>query len=72
MGQDIGDCRGVLRGIYKCAIHKGNWVFHDSPPEMAAIQPLREWRPHGIIAHLYDREFARRVIAMRNRIFLRL
>ena len=66
MGQDIGYCRGVLRGIHKYAIHKGDWVFHDSPPGMAAIKPLREWQPHGIIAHLYDLEFARRVIAMRK------
>ena len=66
MGQDIGYCRGVLRGIHTYAIQKPNWVFHDAPPEMAVLGPLRQWQPHGIIAHLYDRPVAQRVAALRR------
>jgi LacI family transcriptional regulator len=67
MGQDVGYCRGVLRGVHSYAIQKSKaWVFHDSPPDTYAIGPLREWRPHGIIAHLFDRKIARKVLALRK------
>ena len=64
MGQDLGYCRGMLRGIHTYAVHKARWVFRDGPPDMRIFPSLREWRPHGIIAHLFDAEFARRVIAL--------
>ncbi len=66
MGQDIGYCRGLLRGIHTYAVHKNNWVFRDGPPDMPIIEALHEWRPHGIIAHLYNREFADKLIALRK------
>ncbi len=63
-GQDIGYCRGLLRGIHAYAIHHTRWVFRDSAPSPLVLQSLREWQPHGIIAHLFDAEFARQVLAM--------
>jgi LacI family transcriptional regulator len=66
MGQDMGYCRGVLRGIHSYAIHKKMWVFHDSPLDMRILRPLREWEPHGIIAHVSDQKFARKVLALRK------
>ncbi|MGW8256699.1 MAG: substrate-binding domain-containing protein, partial [Thermoguttaceae bacterium] len=63
MGQDLGYCRGVFRGIHAYAIDK-SWVFRDGPPDMKILRPLRQWQPHGIIAHLFDGKFARRVIAL--------
>jgi len=66
MGQDIGYCRGVLHGIRTYAIRRADWVFHDAPPEMRTLGPLREWQPHGIIAHLFDAAFARRVLALKK------
>ena len=66
MGQDLGYCRGVMRGIRTYASHKTQWVFRDAAPDMRVLSTLREWQPHGIIAHLFDAEFARRVIAMRK------
>jgi LacI family transcriptional regulator len=66
MGQDHSYCRGVLRGIHAYAVDKTNWLCRDAPPDMNMIGQLREWKPHGIIAHLFDAEFARRVRALKR------
>ena len=55
MGQDIGYCRGVLRGIHSYALHRQTWIFRGSPPDTRVLGPLRQWQPHGVIAHLFDR-----------------
>jgi LacI family transcriptional regulator len=66
MGHDIGYCRGVLHGIHAYAIHRADWVFHDAPPAMETLGPLREWQPHGIIAHLFDAAFVHCVLALKK------
>ena len=67
MGQDLGYCRGVLRGVHDYVVRQHcPWVFHNAPPQTEILGPLREWRPHGIIAHLFDRSFAQRVAALRK------
>lgn len=66
MGQDLGYCRGVFRGIHTYALHKKRWVLRDVPPDEQILPSLREWQPQGIIAHLFDAEFARRVLALRK------
>lgn len=65
MGQDLGYCRGVFRGIHAYAVQKKEWVFRDGPPDERILTPLRQWQPHGIITHLFDLKFARHVLAMR-------
>ena len=64
MGQDLSFCRDVIRGIRAYAIHKPGWAFRNGPPEVQIIPSLREWKPDGIIAELYDRQFARRLLAL--------
>ena len=64
IGQDLGYCRGVLSGIHAYATQKPHWVLRDSPPEPPILGPLRQWRPHGIIAHLFDLPFAEQVMAL--------
>ena len=66
MGQDVGYCRGVLRGIHAYAVDKTNWLCRDAAPDMKMLGPLREWKPHGIIAHLFDAAFARSVQALKR------
>ena len=66
MGQDLGYCRGVFRGIHAYAVHQRRWILRDSPPDAQILPSLREWQPQGIIAHLFDGEFARRVMALRK------
>jgi LacI family transcriptional regulator len=58
LGQDIGYCREVLRGVQQYAVHRRQWVFRDAPPEMETLTPLREWRPHGIIGLLFHGDVA--------------
>lgn len=66
MGQDAGFHRQVLLGIRAYAIQKQEWLFRDAPPEIGTLVPLREWKPHGIIAHLVDDRFARAVLRLRK------
>lgn len=66
MGQDAGFHRQVLLGVRAYAIHQENWLFHNTPLEPSALRPLREWSPHGIIAHLSDKKMARAVLRLRK------
>lgn len=54
LGQDIGYCRNVLQGIlsYRSAAH--TWIHRDSSPDIRVIPSLTQWRPDGIIAHIFD------------------
>lgn len=53
LGLDLGYCRDVLRGIQRFASQQNDWVFHDAPPDPLCLGPLREWKPDGVIAHLF-------------------
>jgi LacI family transcriptional regulator len=66
LGQDLGYCRGVLRGIQTYALQKADWVLRDGPPEEAILAPLREWKPHGVIAHLFSEDMARALTGLRR------
>jgi LacI family transcriptional regulator len=54
MGQDLGYCRQVLGGIQAYAATQSGWVFRDGPPDVRVVDAIRDWAPHGIIAHLFD------------------
>jgi LacI family transcriptional regulator len=58
LGQDIGYCRDVLRGVQQYAVHRRRWVFRDAPADLDTLRPLAEWRPHGIVALLFHQEMA--------------
>ena len=49
----------MYHGIQAYANGRRNWIFRDAPPEVDIINPLAEWNPHGIIAHLCDAQTAR-------------
>ncbi|HEY3320987.1 MAG TPA: XylR family transcriptional regulator [Planctomycetota bacterium] len=65
LGQDLAYCRGVMLGAQNFALEKAEWVFRDAPPEDGTLEPLREWKPHGIIAHLFSEEVARALARLR-------
>lgn len=65
LGQDLGYCRGVLRGIQTFAAGGEPWVFRDAAPSVSVIAAVREWRPAGIIAHLFDQQVADAVKSLR-------
>jgi LacI family transcriptional regulator len=66
MGQDLGFCRDVIRGIRAYGLHKPEWSFRNGPPDVQIIPSLREWNPDGIIAELYSPDFAQRLLRMRT------
>lgn len=66
MGQDLGYCRDVLRGVQAFARQHESWIFHDAAPSLELLKPLKEWKPQGIIAHLFDREFALKLCRLRT------
>lgn len=61
LGQDLGYCRDVERGVLLYSQLIRDWVFRDAPPSVDVLKPLRDWKPHGIICHLYLPELARRL-----------
>lgn len=66
MGQDLSFCRQVIRGVRAYAIHKPHWSFRSGVPDVNVIRSLREWKPDGIIAELYNAPFARKILAMKK------
>ena len=64
MGQDTGFHRKVLLGVRAYAGHSKRWLFHSASPTMAAMRPLAEWNPHGIIVHLDDAKVARAILKL--------
>ncbi|MBN2023665.1 MAG: XylR family transcriptional regulator [Pirellulales bacterium] len=64
MGQDAGFHRQVLLGIRAYASNRRDWQFHNAPLDSSTLRPLREWNPHGIIAHLAERRTARSVLRL--------
>jgi LacI family transcriptional regulator len=65
IGQDIGYTRDVLRGIQAYGRSQPGWIFRDGPPDPRILGPLREWQPHGIIAHLFEKKLANQLIKFR-------
>ena len=66
MGQDVGFCRDLIRGIRAYAIDKTDWVFQNGPPESSVVQAFRQWKPHGIIAQLLTQQLAGEVLKLRK------
>jgi DNA-binding LacI/PurR family transcriptional regulator len=66
ISQDLSFSRNVIRGVREYALGKPGWVFRNGPAGSEAMPLLRDWRPHGIIAGLYSKEFARRVARLRR------
>jgi LacI family transcriptional regulator len=64
MGQDIGYTREVLRGVQAYGHHRPGWIFRDGPSDPRILRPLREWKPHGIIAHLFDKKLANALVKL--------
>lgn len=64
MGQDLAYNREVMRGVQAYAHSKTGWVIRDGPLARHVLKPLREWKPDGIIAHLYDRKIADGLIGL--------
>ena len=64
MSRDSGFYRQVLVGVQAYATGAGNWLLRSALPERASLRPLRDWNPHGIIADLVDKAFARSLIKM--------
>jgi LacI family transcriptional regulator len=64
MGQDIGYTRDVLRGVQAYGHNRPGWFFRDGPPDVRLLAPLKEWKPHGVIAHLFDRKLANALIKL--------
>jgi LacI family transcriptional regulator len=64
LDRGIGYCRDVLEGVQQYAAERPNWVLFDAPAARASLAPLKEWRPHGVIAHLFDASFAAELVTL--------
>ena len=59
-------CRGVLRGISRCAADHPEWTLVTVAPGAALAHSLAASAPRGIIAHIYDEQIAHAVAATRR------
>lgn len=66
MGQELSFTRAVIRGIREYGLQRPGWIFRCGPTVVDILPGLREWRPDGIIAGLYNKEFAQRVLRFRK------
>ena len=66
MGQDLSFSRAVIRGVREYALLRPHWTFRNGPPNPDIIPELKAWKSDGIIANLFDEEFARRLIRLRK------
>ena len=66
MGLDVGCCRNLIRGIHAYSLEKRDWILRNSPCEAKVIPWVREWKPDGIIATVFDREAARALVRLRR------
>jgi LacI family transcriptional regulator len=62
--QDLSFSRNVIRGVREYALGKPNWVFRNGPASKEVLPLVRDWNPHGIIADLYHKDFARRLVRL--------
>lgn len=54
----LGYCRAVIRGVQSYAEKKREWTLYDAMPLVTSMPPLRDWKPHGVIAHLFNPDVA--------------
>lgn len=54
----LGYCRDVLSGVEAFARGHANWSFYEAQCTTASMPALKRWAPHGVVAHLVDRELA--------------
>jgi len=59
-------CRGVLRGISRCAADRDDWTLTPLAPGPDLAASLAAMKPQGIIAHIYDRRLAKILSALRR------
>lgn len=62
LGQDLGYCRKVLKGIRNYCAGKSDWVTRIASPESRVMGPLKSWNPDGIICHLFRPQVARGIL----------
>ena len=58
MNRDSSHTREVCAGVLGYVAEGARWFVHLSPSDPRALEPLKEWQPDGVIAHLFNEELA--------------
>ena len=66
MDMDLGCCRSLIRGVHAYSLEKQDWVLRNSPCDPQVISFLRDWRPDGVIATVFDRNIGRALVRLRR------
>ena len=66
MDLDLGCCRSLIRGIHAYSLEKQDWVLRNSPCDPQVISFVRDWRPDGVIATVFDRDIGRALVRLRR------
>jgi LacI family transcriptional regulator len=59
-------CRGVLRGIKRYAEGRPKWTLLLLGPEREALAQLKAFRPHGVIAYVYNKTLHKALLRQRK------
>jgi LacI family transcriptional regulator len=62
----LAHCRGIVRGVGDYARAKRDWLFTPIPPEAGGLKLLREAKPDGVIAHVYNETLAEALLVLRK------
>lgn len=66
MDLDIGCCRNLVRGVHAYALEKENWILRNSPCDPQAVSFVKDWRPDGVIATVFDPTQGRALARLRR------
>lgn len=65
MNIDFGYCRQALLGVFDYVAGHGGWIHRHSSPHLKVVGALKEWRPDGIIAHVFDIGIAKALVDLK-------
>ncbi len=60
--KEVGYCERVLNGIVRYANESTQWVYRGSNPMIEHVRAVPRWKPHGIIATLWDKTVSEEII----------
>jgi len=66
MDLGVGCCRNLIRGVQLYSLEKQDWILRNAPCDPKAVAFLRDWRPDGIVATVFDRKLGRALVRLRR------
>ena len=66
MDLHIGCCRNLARGVHAYGLEKQNWILRNSPCDPKVLSFLKNWKPDGVIATVFEPTLGRALARLRR------